>query len=127
MTDQAPPTFADFADFVREKSGESDNFLITVATLFEDELGITGDDGTDLLEAVEKEYDISLEPVRDVFGLQPNEYLFQGEGFGPIDFQELGRIIRNLFSTTKEPKPIVRAFRVGELYDAVCRLMAANP
>jgi acyl carrier protein len=45
------------------------NKVLTADTLFEDDLGVSGDDGVDLLEAVEKEYGISLEPVDQVFHL----------------------------------------------------------
>ena len=94
--------------------------------IFEDDLGITGDDGIDLMEAVEKEYGISLSSAREMLALNPNEYLFHGEGFGPINFQELKRVTKNLFSTNKEPKPIIWTFRVGKLYDIVYRLVTTK-
>ncbi|MBO0932812.1 hypothetical protein [Fibrella aquatilis] len=126
MPPQTPPTFYEFATFLRKETGNKNTFPITPATLFENDLGVTGDDGDDLLMAVEKHYGISLEPLRETFAMQPNEYLFHSEGFSPIDFIELIRVTKNLFSSTKEPRPFVRPFRVEELFDAVCRLMQSQ-
>lgn len=58
--------------------------------------------------------------------MKTNEYLFHDEGVGLIDFQELKRTTKNLFNTTKEPKPVVRAFRVGELYEAIFQLISTK-
>ncbi len=48
---------------------------------------------------------------RATFGLGPNEYLFNAEGTG------FGAALTTLFSN-----PSVRAFTVGELYQAVVRV-----
>ena len=89
-------------------------------TLFEDDLGITGDDGVDLPRATEKQFDVQLssreDGYRETFNLAPNEYLFNSEGFG-VDLR---------FWLTLSPSassPIVRAFTVGELYEAVQKAM----
>ena len=111
-----PPTIEQFTSWLRPTLSLTNKTRVTADTRLEDDLGVTGDDGVDLLLAVEKKYGISLEPLRQTFNMQPNEYLFHGEGFG-IDFLALFRL-------RDEPKPVVRVFRVGELYDAVCRLMS---
>ena len=59
---------------------------IVIETLFEDDLGITGDDGCELLEATETHFGVSLaspeEGYRCTFDLAPHEFLFHSEGFG---------------------------------------------
>jgi acyl carrier protein len=52
------PSFAEFADFIRSQCGVSAKKNITPASKFEDDLGITGDDGVDLLKATEKRFDV---------------------------------------------------------------------
>ncbi|WP_041257408.1 hypothetical protein [Fibrella aestuarina] len=115
------PTFDEFASFLRERLGVRKKQVITPKTLLEDELGVTGDDGIDLLEAVERQYAISLSPLHETFSMQPNELLFQEEGLG-IHVGELSRVFKNLFRKIKEPGPVMRKFQVGELYEVVCRL-----
>lgn len=92
---------------------------ITHETQFERDLGITGDDGSELLEAAQKRFQINLAPdetgYRRTFGLGPNEYLFNSEGFG------LGTATITLFSNHS-----VRAFTVGELYRALVKAQEAN-
>ena len=109
-------TFEQLADFIREWSQLPEYKHIAPETLFERDLGITGDDGTDLLEAIEKRFNVELASekngLRKTFNLQPNEYLFHSEGWGPT--------IPDLLSFFKRtPTPIVRSFTVGELFDAV--------
>ena len=105
-------TFDDVADFVRAWASVPVKRQITPETQFERDLGITGDDGAELLEAAEKNFMVNLASdeggYRAAFGLGPNEYLFNSEGFG------LGAAIITLFS-----HPSVRAFTVGELYQAM--------
>jgi hypothetical protein len=73
-------------------------------TQFERDLGITGDDGSALLEGAQKRFGVNFATYgggyRNIFGLGPNEYLFNPEGFG------LG-------------VETVRAFTVGELHKAI--------
>lgn len=109
------PTFDEFAAFVREYLSVSDRKPIKPETRFERDLGVTGDDGNDLLEATERRFGVLLcseeTGVRQTFNLGPNEYLFHSEGFGPD-----GMAPSLLFGPAD---PIVREFTVGELYDAV--------
>lgn len=109
------PTFNVFALFIREVVGYPDRKAITPETLFENDMGVTGDDGVDLLEATEKRFNVDWTDFRAVFNLKPDEYLFGPEGFGlfPLWWIGIGR------------KPIIRPFTVGELYTVVCRTMRA--
>jgi hypothetical protein len=108
-------TFGDFAAFVHEYLSVSDRKPIRPDTRFERDLGVTGDDGNDLLEATERRFGVSLcseeTGVRETFNLRPNEYLFHSEGIGPE-----GVAPSLLFGPTV---PIVRGFTVGELFNAV--------
>lgn len=89
-------------------------------TQFERDLGLTGDDGDDLLEATGKRFGVKLGDeetgVRETFNLQPNEYLFNSEGWGPSRHE-----IISLFSGSPT---FVRKFKVGELFEAVRRKRA---
>jgi hypothetical protein len=105
------PEFADLATFVRSWAQVPDEEPIRPDTQFERDLGITGDDGGDLLLAVEKHFSIPLrtkgEGYRKAFRLEDNEYLFNSEGFP----------IWELLPFAK--KSVVRAFTVGELHAAM--------
>jgi hypothetical protein len=106
------PTFNDVADFVCTWGRIPVKRQISSETQFERDLGITGDDGSELLEAAQKKFGVDLAPnesgYRKIFGLGPNEYLFNSEGFGPV----AGLI--TLFTA-----PSARAFTVGELFTAI--------
>ncbi len=111
------PSFDQFVDFLRGWGGISRKKTISPETQFEADLGITGDDGCELLAATEKRFEVLLSSgergYRDTFGLSFDEFLFHSEGlrFGappPI----------TLFGSPAEEK--VRCFTVGELYRAVC-------
>ncbi len=109
------PSFDEFVAFLREWGSISRKKAISPETQFEADLGITGDDGCELLEATEKRFEVRLSSdergYRDTFGLGFNEFLFHGEGlsFGPPP-------LITLFGTEK-----VRPFTVGELHRAVCQ------
>lgn len=79
------------------------------------------DDGNDLLQATEKRFRVTLcseeAGVRETFHLQPNEYLFNSEGWGPNRAE-----IISLF----QPPAVVRSFSVGELFEAVRTIRAEN-
>jgi acyl carrier protein len=109
-------SFDDCADFIRQWAKLSRKKEITPETQFEDDLGISGDDGCDLLEATEKRFMITLSSAehgyRKTFDLSPNEFLFHPEGFGP----SVPDMLRRSFG---RPEPVVVAFTVGELYKAV--------
>jgi hypothetical protein len=109
------PTFDEFALFVRGFTGCPVHKAITPATLLENDMGITGDDGVELLEATEQQFNLDWADIRDAFKLGPNEYLFHGEGFGLFPLWLIGIGAR----------PSIRPFTVGELYDAVCQTLKA--
>ena len=105
-------SFDQFAEFVRERFRLSRKRKIAPESELEADLGITGDDGCDLLRATEQRFDIRLcseeHGYGETFNLGPNEFLFHSEGFGPDVLAIFGR-----------PSPTIRAFTVGELYSAV--------
>jgi hypothetical protein len=115
-------TFEEFAAWIRDYWHVSARKEIMAETEFERDLGLTGDDGDDLLEATEKRFDVRLgnedTGVRETFNLQPNEYLFNSEGWGPPPAE-----IVSLFSGGPA---VVREFTVGELFQAVRALKAKD-
>lgn len=110
------PTFNAVAAFVRDWARVPAEKQITPATQFERDLGITGDDGVELLEAAQKRFKVNFtngdNGIRTIFKLGPNEYLFNSEGF-PAWFGKGG-----LFSTS-DTNYTVRAFTIGELCVAI--------
>lgn len=72
-------SFDQFAAFIRRWAVVSDRKLISLETQFERDLGITGDDGSDLLIATEREFGVKLSSENDgyrkTFSLGANEYL----------------------------------------------------
>jgi hypothetical protein len=109
-------TFEEFAIFIREFWSVSPRKQIAPDTQFERDLGLTGDDGDELLLATEQRFGIKLGSedtgIRETFNLGPNEYLFHSEGL------ELFRS-RGLISLFGSEEHTVRKFTVGELYHAV--------
>jgi hypothetical protein len=101
-------SFNQFVSFIREFAGVSPKKVITRFTRFEKDLGITGDDGCNLLRKTEQQFGIQLSceihGYKQTFKLKPNEYLFHTEGFDILGFFH---------------KYSIREFMVGELYDAV--------
>jgi hypothetical protein len=101
-------SFDHFVRFVREFGSISPKVAITRSTRFENDLGITGDDGCDLLLKTEQHFGVRLWSdtygYRHTFGLRPNEHLFHSEGFDILGLFQQGS---------------VREFTVGELYDAI--------
>jgi hypothetical protein len=109
------PTFEEFAEFVRGFAGLSRKTPIGPSTRFERDLGVTGDDGCDLLRETEVRFGVALSSkehgYRQTFTLGPDEYLFHAEGL-------------DIFGLCSGP---VREFTAGELYDAVCRASSHEP
>lgn len=79
-------SFDEFAAFIRASAGVPRRIAIRPGSLFEDDLGITGDDGCDLLEATEQHFGVLLSTpehgYRETFGLASHEVLFHSEGLG---------------------------------------------
>jgi hypothetical protein len=113
-------SFAEFAEFVRQWAGISRKKQIAPET-FEDDLGITGDDGCELLESVEKHFDIKLSSEEDgyrkTFNLSPHQFLFHSEGFSLSPPE-----ILTIFGA-----PVVVRFTVGNLYNAVQEVLKGAP
>ena len=116
------PSLDEFAEFIRDWARIPRETRISAETRFEDDLGITGDDGCELLQATEKRFKVSLSSeehgFRETFNLGPNEFLFHSEGFGPS--------LPDLLTLFGRPEPVVVAFTVGELDDAVRRALASR-
>jgi len=115
-------TFDEFAKFIREYWHVSDRKKVSSETQFERDLGLTGDDGDDLLKATEKRFEVTLSSeetgVRETFNLGPNEYLFHSEGLDLFPFR-----FTSLFEAVE---PIIREFTVGELFEAVRKAKATS-
>lgn len=107
------PTLQQVIDFVREFSGDVKS-VITEQTRLEADLGITGDDGIELLEEAEKRFGVSFvteeRSFKETFCLGENEYLFNAEGLDLLGVQRLIGWIR------REPRYVVRDLTVGELW-----------
>ncbi len=95
---------------IREHQGISGKKAITESSLLEKDLGITGDDGCELIEAVEKKFNLSFAgaggSLSKAFGLSEDQYLFHSEV--------------NLLGVFVRPEN-VKAITVGELYLAACK------
>ncbi len=110
------PNFEELAELIRQHLGFRLDKQIASEMQFERDLGITGDDGSEIVDAVAKQYGIEF--TAESFGLEANEFLFNSEGIGLIP-----SIIRLLL---RKPEPEVRSFTVGELFEAVRREVAAK-
>ena len=103
------PSFDEFAEFIRKLAKLPRKKPIAPETEFEDGLGITGDDGCELLQAVETHYGVSLSSKEDgyrkAFNLGPNEFLFHSEGLLP--------------DLLCKPPAFVVEFTLGDLYNAL--------
>jgi hypothetical protein len=117
IRERAAPTFQELAEFIRAWGGIPKRKLIAPETLFEDDLGITGDDGCELLEATEKHFAVCLSSSEDgyrrTFDLASHEFLFHNEGLGDLLYG-----LVSLFDPSAQPSSI-RAFRVGDLFEAI--------
>jgi hypothetical protein len=109
-------TLDNLIEVIRESQGISQKKLITEHTALEHDLGITGDDSSELLEEIEKHFSLSFigedGTIRDVFGLEDHQYLFHSEGFNPF-----GWLLSIFGKHTSKVKPIT----VGQLYEAAVK------
>lgn len=110
------PPLADVIAFIREFSG-CRREAIDENSWLEQDLGITGDDGVELLEEAEKVFGVSFsaeqDGFREAFSLKENEYLFHSEG---IDFLGIVYLCRRLRGI---PAPVVCDLSVGQLHNAL--------
>jgi hypothetical protein len=86
-------TLENLISLIREFHRIPNKTEISENTLLEDGLGITGDDGCELLEEIEKTFSLSFTgkdgSLREAFDLEENQFLFHGEGidlFGIFSF-----------------------------------------
>lgn len=101
-------TFDEVVRALRASQAIPGHVMITGATLLEDELGITGDDGCELLQEMESVFKVSFAgadgSLREAFGLDGDQFLFHGEGWKllalfrkenvkPLSVGELHRVI----------------------------------
>ena len=111
------PSFEEVVAFVRDFHSISPRQAIASETRLEADLGITGDDGEDLLLAASERFQVDLlspkKGISKILGLGPNEYLFGPEGFDPIGITVLVRWLKG------KPRPIYRDLTVGELHDSI--------
>lgn len=111
-----PPSLSQLIECIRQSAGLRKDH-IDENTLIEDDLDITGGDGSDLLEDVEEFFGISLhtgeEGYRQAFSLGENEYLFHSEG---VDFFGICRFLDWLRGI--EPS-VIRKLTVGELHQVL--------
>jgi hypothetical protein len=96
---------------IRDNQGIGENEQLRSDSQLERDLGITGDDGEELLEAIGKRFGITF--TRQSFGLGENEYLFGPEASFDFGLGALVRILR------RRPPPKYRILTVGELYEVV--------
>jgi len=98
--------------------------IIVADTRLDSDLGITGDDGSDLLDEAGRYFGADLsghDGFRTTFGLAPNEYLFHAEGF---DLVGASKVMGGIF---RRSRPVVRDLTVGQLHEAICRTKRAAP
>ena len=111
------PSLEEVISFVREFTCVGSEYIITENTRIEEDIGITGDDGIDLLYAAQKRFAVDLESpekgIDQTFQLKPNEFFFRPEGFDPLGISALFRWLRH------EPRAVYRDLTVGELYYAI--------
>ena len=107
-------TLAEVIAYIRESQGITEAKAITDATLLERDLGITGDDGSELLEDLQKWFGVSFAgadgTLREAFGLEKDEYLFHSEGVSLL------LMIANLFGFSIEK---VKPLSVGQLHHVI--------
>ena len=117
------PTLSQVIDFIREFTGHR-RIPIYEHSWLEADLGVTGDEGVDLLEEIAQAFDVQLytdeEGYSKTFSLGENEYLFHGEG---LDLFGIFRFVNWLRGI---PEPVVRDLSVGQLHQALVRAAKAK-
>jgi hypothetical protein len=110
-------TIENLIEVIRDCQGFSDKDQITENSDLEKDLGITGDDGSELLEEIEKQFSISFlgadGTIREIFGLAQNEFLFHSE----CGVNLFGLIA----SLWRKENAVVKSITVGQLYQAAQR------
>lgn len=114
-------TLAEVIAVIREFHGLSERETVVAETRLERDLGITGDDGCELLEELEKRFFISFSDsdgtLREAFGLSHDQFLFHSEGFNPF------AMIANWFGFCVEN---VIPLSVGDLHRVITERQMLN-
>ncbi len=105
------PSIERVVELVRRQAGLRPSVAILAETRLERDLGVTGDDGDDLLRAAEKEFGVTF--TRESFDLKPGEYLFGPEGLLP-----------DLIGLFKHSRDEIKPFTVGDLHVVICKELA---
>jgi hypothetical protein len=114
-----PPSLQDVELFVRDFARLRASYVLHPQTRLDADLGITGDDGDELLQRASKHFGVSLanptHGYRETFSLAEDEFLFHGEGH---DLLGISRLLQRLL---KVPPQKVRDLTIAELHDAILR------
>ena len=117
------PSFEEVANFVQHLTGVRNGYPISGETRLETDLGVTGDDGSALLDEASKRFSAAvtsdIDGYRTTFALAPNEDLFSEEGLDLLGICLLVRWLR------KELRSIVRDLTIAQLHDAILRTRSA--
>jgi len=111
-------TLAALIGVIRQCQGFSKKDRIAPEMRLERDLGITGDDGWDLFEEIERQFEVELFrencSIREAFSLRPDQTFFHAEEFAPWL-----SLVRRLFG---KPEQALRDISVEELCRAVAEL-----
>ena len=123
-------SFEEFKQLMREIVDLDANYPLTTETYFEKDLGVTGDDGYELLVDIENSLEIEFltagDNCQEIFGLEPGQYLFHSEGINLTGlFETLFRFLSNE-PYTIEKYSEVQDLTVGKLYEVVTRIQRIN-
>ena len=112
-----PVSLTDFVAFLRAHLGIAPSRRIDPGTTLEKDLGVTGDEGWELLEAISREYSVTFlgadGTLSEAFQLKPGQTLFHAEAG-----VSLYGLVAHLFSADSED---VLPVTVGGLYDATLK------
>lgn len=117
------PSLSEVIDFIKKETGCRKHF-IDENTRIEDDLGVSGDDGVELLEAAEKFFSVSFDTedlsFRTLFGLKENEYLFHSEGLDLLGICHFFEWLRG------EKPPVIVDLTVGQLHQTLIQVSKQN-
>lgn len=113
------PTLAEVISFIREYAGLRKQ-PIDENTYIENDLGIAGDDGVELLQEAETVFGVCFETdeynLRTLFSMSDNEYLFTAEGLDLFGISRFFAWLRGI------PEPTIRDLTVGEFHQVLVKL-----
>lgn len=94
MNNQIETCFAELVDFIRAQIGEYEKPIIR-ETLFEDDLGVTGDDAEDLLVSFSQRYNVEIKDFEftKYFHDEPGIFELQNQFVKPFTVGHLEKAI----------------------------------